>query len=288
MAEFISDWNGGQVSPHVFGLVAMNGGPYTLEGTNTWIVSFPHDQTAIVIDPGPNDPIHCDKIMNELQARGLLATAIILTHGHDDHSDLAPLLQQRTGAPVIARDQRFCIGSNPLNGSEVFGSPEVNARILLTPGHTSDSVSILVLPDGVLLTGDTVLGGTSTMIDHPDGDMRSYLDSLNLLIDVADEHVCSWLLPGHGAPVGQPAQALRRYHEHRYSRIQEVAAEIAKGLRDDDTIVDAIYPGITEVLRPAAVQNVAAARDYLAATKLSEDNHSTRDLDSARITKKMR
>lgn len=272
MAELISNWSGGQVSPHVFGLVATNGGPYTLEGTNTWVVSFPHSQSAVIVDPGPHDALHCDRILEELKARSLRAAAIILTHSHDDHSDLAPVLQQRTGAPVIARDPRFCIGSNPLNGSEVFGGPEVNVRILLTPGHTSDSISILVLPDGVLLTGDTFLGGTSTMIDHPDGDMESYLNSLNLLIDVAGEHHSSWLLPGHGAPAGDPAQALRQYQEHRHSRIKEVAAEIASGRYDDDAIVDAIYPGITEVLRPAAVQNVAAARDYLAATKLREDN----------------
>lgn len=175
----------------------------------------------------------------------------------------------------MSRDQRFCIGSNPLNGGEVLGTPEVHARILLTPGHTSDSISILVLPDGVLLTGDTFLGGTSTMIDHPDGDMRSYLDSLSLLIEIADEHDSTWLLPGHGAPAGVPATALRQYQNHRHSRIQEVADAIAKGRNNDDAIVDTIYPGITEVLRPAAVQNVAAAREYLTISTLKEDNSAT-------------
>lgn len=276
MADLISDWNGGPVSPHVFGLVARNGGPYTLGGTNTWIISFPHSRSAIIVDPGPTDAVHCDRVVEELTAQGLHPTAIILTHGHDDHSDLAPALHQRTGAPVLARDQRFCIGSNPLNGSEVFGTREAHARVLLTPGHTSDSISLLVLPDGVVLTGDTFLGGTSTMIDYPDGDMESYLNSLNLLIDIADEHDCSWLLPGHGSPTGVPAQSLRQYQEHRYSRINEVAAEIAKGRYDNDTIVDAIYPGVPEVLRSAAVQNVAAARVYLAATMLREDGPPAR------------
>lgn len=256
-------WDGGQVSPHVFGIVANNGGPYTLEGTNTWIISIPQTKTAVIVDPGPSEEVHRERILGELRARGLRASAILLTHSHDDHSDLAPELQRLTGAPVIARDKRFCLGSGPLIGTEVFGTPEVNASIVLTPGHTNDSVSILVLPDAVLMTGDTFLGGTSTMIDHPDGDMESYLDSMERLISLTDDHNPALLLPGHGAPANDPSEALTSYLEHRKSRIEEVAVELANGRRDDEAIVDVIYPGISEILRPAAIQNVAAAREYL-------------------------
>ena len=76
-----------------------------------------------------------------------------------------------------------------------------------TPGHTSDSRSLLIFgPDGVsrLITGDMVLGRGTTVITHPDGDLAAYLGSLDLLEALVRAQHVEELLPGHGPIVNDP------------------------------------------------------------------------------------
>ena len=71
----------------------------------------------------------------------------------------------------------------PLMDGEEIQVAGVSLQVLHTPGHTSDSVCLRLphdLPEAVL-TGDTVLGRGTTMIDHPDGSLADYLASLERL-----------------------------------------------------------------------------------------------------------
>src|SRR5437763_739332 len=61
---------------------ADNPGPFTLTGTNTWVIGR---ERAWVIDPGPALPVHVEAVVAEVERRGGLA-GIALTH---DHPDLA-------------------------------------------------------------------------------------------------------------------------------------------------------------------------------------------------------
>ncbi|TFI17573.1 MBL fold metallo-hydrolase, partial [Micrococcus endophyticus] len=62
-----------------------------------------------------------------------------------------------------------------------------------TPGHTSDSYSFAV-PDagahGAVITGDTILGSGTTMLDHPDGTLTDYLASLRRLEAAGRSRCC--------------------------------------------------------------------------------------------------
>jgi glyoxylase-like metal-dependent hydrolase (beta-lactamase superfamily II) len=251
--------------------VAGNGDAYTLQGTNTWIVASPEHEGAVVVDPGPGDPHHLAAIVEFLNANRLAASAIVLTHGHDDHADLASALHARTSAPVFARNPALCVNAQPLAEGQMLGVGSARVTVLLTPGHTSDSVSLVVPADRAVLTGDTFLGGTSTMLDYPDGVLSDYLDSLSTLIDIVDRRGIQVLLPGHGAPDWNPGRALEEYRSHRHERISQVAAMIRAGDGSDEEIADRIYPLIDKVLRPAATQNVAATRDYLSQTNVNRD-----------------
>src|SRR6059058_4420633 len=79
----------------VIRVLAPNPGPFTLEGTNTWIVGR---GPCAVIDPGPEDEGHIRAVA---RAAGPVE-AILVTHGHPDHAPGAAELARLTGASVFA------------------------------------------------------------------------------------------------------------------------------------------------------------------------------------------
>ena len=72
---------------------APNAGPMTLSGTNTWLVGAP----AWVVDPGPAEPAHVERVWQAAQERGGIA-GIVLTHNHLDHSQAVPELRRPLGS----------------------------------------------------------------------------------------------------------------------------------------------------------------------------------------------
>tara|TARA_R110002020_G_scaffold75315_16_gene191816 strand:+ start:25009 stop:25830 length:822 start_codon:yes stop_codon:yes gene_type:complete len=249
------------VSRSILRLTASNGDDYTLAGTNTWIVLSPDGSEAVIVDPGPAEPDHERAIHRAV--RGRRVRAIVLTHFHDDHSDLAPALHDALAAPVLARDQRLALGAGPIEEGYTPRYGAVPISVVSTPGHTHDSISVLVRTDAALLTGDTFLGGAPTMIDYPDGDLGDYLRSLESMLELARTLPLRYLLPGHGDASADPVGALSAYIRHRRVRLEQVAVHHRAGRNDADDIVQRIYPTVNDMLRPAALQNVQASLAYL-------------------------
>ena len=161
----------------------------TLDGTNTWLVGEPSRGPVVVVDPGPLIDAHLDAVI--AAAPGGIS-AVLLTHRHLDHSEAAPSWPGGPGAAYGRRTRRSRSGRGLADGDrlEVAGA---TLTAVATPGHTSDSVSLLVAgDDGVvrLLSGDTVLGRGTTVITHPDGDLAAYLDSLARLRGLVAERGC--------------------------------------------------------------------------------------------------
>jgi glyoxylase-like metal-dependent hydrolase (beta-lactamase superfamily II) len=239
-------------------LLAPNPGPMTLEGTNSWVLREPAGASCVVVDPGPLENGH----VAALAGLGPI-DLIVLTHGHFDHSEAAPRLHELSGAPVVARDPALCIGAEPLSDrtgrTSVAG---VDWLTVLTPGHSSDSVCLLLEADQALLTGDTVLGRGTTVVAYPDGQLGDYLQSLQRLRDLAATEV-SIVLPGHGPVVEQPLEVLDYYLAHRQERLEQVRTAVAAGAEDAAAIVRRVYADVDEVLWPAAQLSVLAQLDYL-------------------------
>lgn len=239
-------------------MLAPNPGPMTLDGTNTWILREPGGERCVVVDPGPLESGHVDEIA-ELGPIEL----VVVTHGHFDHCESAPRLHELTGAPVTARDPALCIGAEPLSDSTgrtaVAG---LDWLTVLTPGHSSDSVSLLLEADQALLTGDTVLGRGTAVVAYPDGRLGDYLDSLRRLRDLAATEVAV-VLPGHGPVIDRPVEVLDYYLAHRQERLEQVRAAVAAGDQDAAAIVRRVYADVDEVLWPAAQQSVLAQLEYL-------------------------
>lgn len=235
------------VTPSASRLLAPNPSPMTLEGTNTWILRAPGEEACVVVDPGPLDDGHLDRIV----ATGPVAL-IVLTHSHLDHSEAAPRLSELTGATVVALE--------PGRHEAVAGVEWLTIR---TPGHSSDSVCLLLPEDRALLTGDTVLGRGTTVVAHPDGRLADYLDSLERLRDLADSDVDT-LLPGHGPVIENPLVVLDFYRTHRQERLDQVRAAVAAGDTTAKDVVRRVYADVDRSLWPAAEQSVRAQLEYLA------------------------
>ncbi len=237
---------------------ANNPGPMTLEGTNTYVLCAPGSELAVVVDPGPLDEDHLAAV-SRVAPVGL----VLLTHGHPDHSDGAFALQEMTGAPLAAADPQFCVDADPLSGGAVLtGVGGVEVRVLATPGHTGDSVSLVVADDVPgLLTGDTILGRGTTVVAHPDGRLAPYLSSLAAIRDL-DLPVT--LLPGHGPAGGAARERAAAYLAHRARRLDQVRAALAAGDTTPEEVVRRVYADVDPVLWPAAELSVRAQLDYLA------------------------
>jgi glyoxylase-like metal-dependent hydrolase (beta-lactamase superfamily II) len=243
--------------------LAPNPSLMTLDGTNTWLIAEPGSAAAVVVDPGPDDEGHLRRVRALAEAAGRRVTRILLTHGHRDHSAGARRLAELTGAPVLALDPAHRLGAEGLRPGDVVTAAGCEIHVIATPGHTADSVSLLVPADGAVLTGDTVLGRGTTMISR-DGSLGDYLGSLDRLRALAESAPLTALLPGHGPLVADPAAKLEFYIAHRAERLAEVEAAIASGDRTPADIVARVYAAVDRGLWPFAEWSVRAQLAYLA------------------------
>jgi glyoxylase-like metal-dependent hydrolase (beta-lactamase superfamily II) len=247
-----------QVTSRATRVLAPNPGPMTLDGTNTWVLREPGADSCVVVDPGPLDESHLERVA----AQGPIAL-VVLTHGHADHAEGAGRFHEMTGAPVVARDPALCIDAEPLDDNSMHDVASVDWVTLLTPGHSSDSICLLLRADKALLTGDTVLGRGTTVVAHPDGRLGDYLDSLNRLRDLAREDV-DIVLPGHGPVLDAPLDVFEYYIRHRQERLVQVRDALSDGATDAKDVVRRVYADVDPVLWSAAESSVRAQIDYLA------------------------
>jgi glyoxylase-like metal-dependent hydrolase (beta-lactamase superfamily II) len=232
----------------IVGIRAANPGPFTLSGTNTWIVG---SDPAWLVDPGPALVEHRDAIVAELERRGGLG-GIALTHDHHDHADGVAAIRERFD------DVPLAAGRGPaelrLADGVIFGP----LRAVATPGHAPDHFSFI--HGRAALTGDAVLGEGSVFIAPDPESLTRYLEGLRKLrgldLDV--------LLPGHGPVIAEPHAKLDEYISHRLDRERRLVAALELGARSIDELLDAAWTEVPEVLRPAATVTLAAHLDKLA------------------------
>jgi glyoxylase-like metal-dependent hydrolase (beta-lactamase superfamily II) len=244
-------------------VLAPNPSPMTLDGTNTWVIAAPGSAEVIVVDPGPDDTEHLRRVLAAARAGGARRVAqIVLTHGHLDHSAGAATFAAMSGAPVGALDPALRMGDEGFVPGDVLAAAGCELRVVGTPGHSADSLSLLLEADGALLTGDTVLGRGTTVIG-PDGSLGDYLRTLDELRRLAEAAGLRVLLPGHGPVLSDPAGVLDYYIAHRQERLDQVRAALAAGARTPAEIVAVVYADTDPAVRRAAEWSVRAQLDYL-------------------------
>jgi glyoxylase-like metal-dependent hydrolase (beta-lactamase superfamily II) len=265
-------------------LRADNPGPMTLDGTRTYVLRAPGASGCVVVDPGPALEPH----LGALAGAGPVDLALV-THRHADHTGGLARFRELTGAPSRGALPEFCaVGDDgaavgPLTDGEIISVAGLRVEVLATPGHTADSVCLVVsAPDepasgSVVLTGDTVLGRGTTVLAEPDGALGDYLPSLDRLsaLDLPGPVLG---LPGHGPVIPDLGAAVRAYREHRLERLDQVRTALAtlgtrapgagEPLPDEllDAVTGVVYADVDPSVLPAARSSVRAQLDYLGAT----------------------
>jgi glyoxylase-like metal-dependent hydrolase (beta-lactamase superfamily II) len=262
-------WAGGAFGSRGECVLAPNPDLMTLDGTNTWVLREPGARRSVVVDPGPAILAHLDTVAAAAGEVGV----VLLTHHHADHAEAAREFAERMGCGVRALDPAYRLGSEGLGDGDVVAVDGLEIRVVGTPGHTADSLSFLLPAEGVVLTGDTVLGRGTTVVAHPDGQLGAYLDSLDRLHALAAEHEVASIWPGHGPVIADALGVLDYYISHRQERLEQVrgalealrVADYPEGVAElPRRVVEIVYQEVDPVLWGAAELSVRAQLAYLA------------------------
>lgn len=214
-------------------LRADNPSPMTLSGTNSWI--FAHAGQSWVIDPGPDDQDHVAALERAARELGRPA-GVLLTHDHFDHSaGLEMTAEALGGVPVLRRGDDF--SAVPLTAT-------------WTPGHAEDHLvfHFAAAEHKILFSGDLILGQSSTIVPPGGGTLIAYLESLELILEIAPDLI----LPGHGEPIRDPGAAVSGQREHRLARERELVAALEAGVYEREQLLDRVWSDVAPDLRIAA------------------------------------
>lgn len=251
-----------QLEPGIARVLAHNPSAFTYYGTQSYLIG---EKELAVVDPGPNLDEHVAALVAAIAGRPVVA--ICCTHTHRDHSPAARPLAEATGAPIIgcaplaletvgpradaAFDGDYAPDRVLSDGDSIMvdGKPLTAAA---TPGHTSNHLCLAY--GDALLTGDHVMGWSTTVVVPPDGDMAAYMASLRKLRE-RDDRV---YYPAHGPPVTNPGQYLRGLIGHRMQREKQILRLVGEDTRTIPDIVANAYPGLDPRLVTAAGGSVYA------------------------------
>jgi glyoxylase-like metal-dependent hydrolase (beta-lactamase superfamily II) len=229
-------------------ITADNASPYTLGGTNTWLVGR---DPCWVVDPGPDLESHRTRILSDARDRGGIG-GIAITHDHADHTEGIAALREAAGRPPVGAARHPA--DVALEEGDAFGP----FAVVATPGHAPDHLAFVA--GRACFTGDAVLGEGSVFVAPDPGSLRGYLQALRRLRDMDLAVLC----PGHGPLVLDANAKLDEYLAHRLDRERRLERALADGLRTTDELLDRVWSDAPAALRGAATVTLAAHLDKLA------------------------
>ena len=193
--------------------------------TNCWIIAPGVNSECFVVDPGISQPNLMAPITKTLQEKNLKPIAVILTHGHLDHTFSVVPLTKGYGIPAMIHTKDRGALLNPyqvimkggpteeiirafgikkfeepetvtsLNGGEVFNLVGFEISALHSPGHTAGS-AMFNIDSTHLISGDVIFAGSIGRTDMPTGSMKDMKKTLTeKILPLPDELI---VLPGHG------------------------------------------------------------------------------------------
>jgi hydroxyacylglutathione hydrolase len=156
----------------------------------TYILADENTGESAVIDPSWD----LEKIFAILNKNGWKVKYIINTHTHFDHILGNEQVAAVTGAKIIQHKESTEKYDLPVEDGQIIEVGKIVIRIVHTPGHSKDSIS-LVVDDELVLTGDTLFVGNCGRVDLPGSDASEMHHSLFEKIAKLQESLVVY--PGH-------------------------------------------------------------------------------------------
>ncbi|MBE9537892.1 MAG: MBL fold metallo-hydrolase [Proteobacteria bacterium] len=244
-------------------------------GTNTYLIG--NDEVA-VLDPGPAIPEHIEAILQAGEGR---IRWIVCTHTHPDHSPAWQAVAEASGAEVIGappaddmfQDETFK-PTKEIQHDDVLRTPEFTLRAVHTPGHVSNHYCFFLEEEQMMFAGDHIMNGSTVVIIPPSGNMKAYIESLQLLL----KYPLKLIAPGHGDVMEDSAAVVEWLVNHRLAR----EAKVLKGLRglkntSLDELVAVVYDDVDVSLHQMAKLSLEAHLIKLE-TENSASHNSESDL----------
>jgi hydroxyacylglutathione hydrolase len=174
----------------------------------SYVIADEDSGEAAVVDPSFN----LDAIILALKNKQFVLKYIVNTHGHPDHTAGNEDLKSAYNSKIVAHKLSHVGQDINVDDGDVIRLGKTELKVIHTPGHTPDSICLLV--DGKLLTGDTLFVGECGRTDLPGGSPKDMYVSLLQKIAVLDDNI--EVYPGHDYG-SSPSSTIRKEKKTNYT-----------------------------------------------------------------------
>nr|CAH0108731.1 unnamed protein product [Daphnia galeata] len=213
-----------QLSPRVIHILGCNPGPFTLQGTNTYLIGT--GKRRILLDTGDGQvPEYFDLLKSVLKEQQVTLDHILVSHWHPDHVGGVETIQQSINKDC--KVSKFHIEERPTEYEKLTDGQEVSVegaslklsysspnRVYHTPGHSTDHIILHLEEENALFSGDCILGEGTAVFE----DLYDYMNSLKTILRLNP----SKIYPGHGPSIEDPIQRIEYYIHHRNERERQI------------------------------------------------------------------